>query len=125
MSLEVPTGNADTEKTAYQQSEKHGSINEKGVSEGGALPDIAADDLIPDGTLDPVYQAKARVLNDAMQEIGASIVLSVVPRFGADPRSMRRHGTVWPSVDSLRALHSTHLNVGEIPLDPVLCYWFW
>ena len=27
-------------------------------------------DLIPEGTLDPVYQAKAHVLNEAIQEIG-------------------------------------------------------
>lgn len=28
------------------------------------------DDIYADGALDPVYQAKARVLNDAIQEIG-------------------------------------------------------
>lgn len=30
----------------------------------------ANDDIYEDGTLDPVYQAKARVLNAAIQEIG-------------------------------------------------------
>lgn len=29
-------------------------------------------DLLPEGNLDPVYQAKARVLNDAIQDIGAT-----------------------------------------------------
>ena len=35
-----------------------------------ALPAVANADMFEDGTVDPVYQAKARILNDAFQEIG-------------------------------------------------------
>lgn len=63
-----------------QEFEKHGSIhsteNPQGYYSGGHEPV----DLIPDGTLDPVYQAKARVLNEAIQHIG-----TVIPARDQDP----------------------------------------
>ncbi|KAM3084420.1 hypothetical protein ACMFMG_001475 [Clarireedia jacksonii] len=44
-----------------------------GVNEAGVQSDIEGVDIvtaIPPGTIDPVYEAKARVLNEAVQEIG-------------------------------------------------------
>ena len=35
-----------------------------------SLSNVALVDMHEDGTIDPVYQAKARVLNNAIQEIG-------------------------------------------------------
>ncbi|KAF8654757.1 hypothetical protein AX16_003412 [Volvariella volvacea WC 439] len=57
-----------------------------------------APDLYEDGALDPVYQAKARILNDAIQEIGMGryqYMLFVVAGFGwfAD--------SVWPLISGL------------------------
>ena len=74
MSLEATAEEArNTSDTQYDTKGSYDNDeNTKGAIEGGALPDIAAADLLDDGTLDPIYQAKARVLNDAMQEIGAS-----------------------------------------------------
>ena len=48
------------------------------AKDGGSPPPLYSDvsiqkannDIYEDGTIDPVYQAKARVLNAALQEIG-------------------------------------------------------
>lgn len=63
-----------------------------------SLTKIALEDMYEDGTVDPVYQAKARVLNNAIQEIGMGkyqIHLFICAGFGwfAD--------SVWPLITGL------------------------
>lgn len=45
-------------------------VDAKGEMFSADTPMSSTADLFEDGSVDPVYQAKARVLNSAMQEIG-------------------------------------------------------
>ncbi|KAI0685339.1 hypothetical protein BC835DRAFT_1421315 [Cytidiella melzeri] len=65
------------------------TITEKGVGKdfegGGILPETHDVFSEADSGIDPVYQAKARVINDALQEIGMGKyqwLLFVVTGFG-------------------------------------------
>lgn len=72
-------GKADSEPQAYQHVEEEATI-------------------IPSGTIDPVYEAKARVLNAAIQEIGMGWYqwqLFIVVGFGW------ANDNLWPIVTSL------------------------
>ena len=55
-------------------SRKSDEFTKEGSSPQALYPDVsvqkATNDIYEDGTIDPVYQAKARVLNSAIQEIG-------------------------------------------------------
>ena len=54
---------------AYDDPEaKHGS--QKDAATASKVTALTSADLFEDGTVDPVYQAKARVLNAALQDIG-------------------------------------------------------
>ncbi|KAF2668163.1 MFS general substrate transporter [Microthyrium microscopicum] len=69
--------------------EKESRLDELGVNDAGA---------IPKGTIDPVYEAKARVLNHAIQEIGMGWYqwqLFIVVGFGW------ANDNLWPIVTSL------------------------
>ncbi|KAJ2984747.1 hypothetical protein NUW54_g10394 [Trametes sanguinea] len=102
-------------------SEKgHGDLEAKRQKHDSATPptsrvDAAASaDLFEDGTVDPVYQAKARVLNAAIQEIGMGKYqwwLFAVAGFGwfAPPHS----DSVWPLLGGLilsPAINEFHFN---------------
>ncbi|KAI8992844.1 MFS general substrate transporter [Trametes punicea] len=92
------------------------SLSEKGQKTDRATPTtsrvsaVAAEDLFEDGTVNPVYQAKARVLNAAIQEIGMGRYqwwLFAVAGFGwfAD--------SVWPLLGGLilsPAVNEFHFN---------------
>jgi hypothetical protein len=58
-------------KIMSRQSEE---FAKEGPLTNASYPDISAqkrsDDIYEDGVIDPVYQAKARLLNSAIQEIG-------------------------------------------------------
>ncbi|KAG5643719.1 MFS sugar transporter [Asterophora parasitica] len=47
-------------------------VNEKASVHGDTKDEVrvVTEDLFTDDAVDPVYQAKARILNDAIQEIG-------------------------------------------------------
>jgi hypothetical protein len=47
----------------YEPEKQHSPITVNG-------PQAETEDIFTDGALDPVYHAKARILNDALQEIG-------------------------------------------------------
>ena len=55
-------------------SRKSEEFTKEGGSPHALYPDVsiqkANNDIYEDGTIDPVYQAKARLLNSAIQEIG-------------------------------------------------------
>ena len=58
--------------SAERETEKRnldGSSPEKGASDYYVL-EASPDDLFEDGSIDPIYLAKSRVLNRAVQEIG-------------------------------------------------------
>lgn len=52
----------------------NGVLDDKDGKESAAstyvVPYLGRKDMYDDGSIDPVYQAKARVLNNAIQEIG-------------------------------------------------------
>lgn len=52
------------------ENEKHDSVDEKHQQVGVDEIHAHTDGVFSDSALDPVYQAKARILNDAIQEIG-------------------------------------------------------
>lgn len=58
---------SDVEKTGSLENEKHGALGEE-VAVG-----VYDDSPIPKGTIDPVYEAKARVLNRAVCITSASL----------------------------------------------------
>ncbi|KZV93829.1 MFS general substrate transporter [Exidia glandulosa HHB12029] len=84
---------------AVPDDEKH-ALDSKDADAASAKDSVhrAEDDLLPEGSLDPVYQAKAHVLNQAIQDIGMGKYqwqLFVVTGFGwlAD--------NLWPIVTGL------------------------
>ena len=75
-----------------------GDVKDARVSHEGAIDDIAPAPVVPKGTIDPVYEAKAHVLNNAIQEIGMGRYqwqLFVVIGFGWASDNL------WPIVTSL------------------------
>ena len=63
--------------TIMADIENKASVAESGSPERAVEPAGVNDEgAIPKGTIDPVYEAKARVLNRAIQDIGNSLLLS-------------------------------------------------
>lgn len=52
------------------KSKSEDSIKEDGAPRSDVYVQAANNDMFEDGTVNPVYQAKARLLNAAIQEIG-------------------------------------------------------
>ncbi|KAK0445025.1 MFS general substrate transporter [Desarmillaria tabescens] len=82
----------------HSRMDAQSEIVDVSESASGNVAKIALDDMYEDGTVDPVYQAKARVLNNAIQEIGMGkyqIHLFICAGFGwfAD--------SVWPLITGL------------------------
>ncbi|TVY40409.1 putative MFS-type transporter [Lachnellula subtilissima] len=79
--------------------DEYSNSKDEGEGEGGSLAAVVGDvAALPKGTMDPVYEAKAKVLNHAIQEIGMGRYnwqLFVVVGFGWANDNM------WPIVTSL------------------------
>ncbi|CAG8956915.1 hypothetical protein HYFRA_00012370 [Hymenoscyphus fraxineus] len=92
----------DVEVEERRSVDKSGVEERRDSKEGSARLDLSADQddvaAIPKGTIDPVYEKKARVLNAAIQEIGMGWYqwqLFIVVGFGW------ANDNLWPIVTSL------------------------
>ncbi|GKU02975.1 unnamed protein product [Fusarium langsethiae] len=88
----TPDNEAETKKA-------YGAIDNNGDARRNSIVDAAEDEaIIPKGALDPVYEAKARILNRAVSDIGFGryqLELFIVIGFGWASDNL------WPIVTSL------------------------